>query len=70
MILNNKVYDVLKWVAMVFLPAFTTFFGVIGATCNIPHTQEILTIMVAFDTFLGSLLGISSTMYKKQKGDE
>lgn len=63
--LSNKVYDVLKWIALVFLPAFTTFYGVLGATINLPYTQETLTILVASDTFLGALLGISSATYSK-----
>lgn len=62
--LSNKTYDILKWIAQIFLPALTTFYGVIGATCNIPYVQETLTIMVAFDTFLGALLGISNKAYK------
>lgn len=65
--MSNKVYDVLKWIALVFLPAFTTFYGVVGATCGIPYTQEALTIMVAFDTFLGGLLGISNIQYNKKE---
>lgn len=67
--INDKLYDVLKWIALVFLPAFTTLYGVIGATCNIPYTQEVLTILVAFDTFIGSLLGLSSRTYNKEKTD-
>lgn len=63
--MSNKTYDILKWISLVFLPAFTTLYGVIGTTCNIPYTQETLTIMVAFDTFLGTILGISNVNYKK-----
>jgi len=64
--MSNKVYDVLKWIAQVFLPAFTTFYGVIATTCGFPYTQEALTIMVAADTFLGALLGISAANYNKE----
>lgn len=64
--ISNKTYDILKWVSMVFLPAFTTFYGVIGATCGIPYTQEVLTIMVASDAFLGSLLKISTNNYTNE----
>lgn len=64
--MNNKLYDKLKWIALVGLPALTTFYGVVGATCNIPFTQETLTIAVAFDTMLGAMLGISSNSYKKK----
>lgn len=66
MIMSNKVYDILKWIALVALPALTTFYGVVGATCNVPHTQEVLTIAVAFDAMLGTLLGISTNKYNKQ----
>ena len=66
--LSNKTYDILKWIALVGLSALTAFYGVVGATCNIPHTQEVLTIAVAFDTMLGAMLGISSSTYKK--GDD
>ena len=65
MILSNKVYDILKWIALVALPALTTFYGVVGATCNIPYTQEVLTIAVAFDAMLGTMLGISTNKYNK-----
>jgi len=66
--MSNKTYDALKWIAMVFLPALTTFVGVILNSFNVPGTETILTIMIALDTFLGSLLGISSINYNK--GDE
>jgi len=63
--LSNKVYDVLKWVDLVFIPALIVFYGVLGNTLNIPYTEIVLTIMGAFDVFLGSLLGISSNRYEK-----
>lgn len=63
--LSNKTYDVLKWIALIALPALTTFYGVVGATCNIPFTQEVITIATAFDTMLGAMLGISGKSYNK-----
>lgn len=63
--LSEKTYDILKWIAQVFLPAFTTFLGVVLKCLNVPYTDIILTILVAFDTFLGALLGISSMNYYK-----
>lgn len=65
--MSNKVYDVLKWISLVFLPALITFYGVIGNACNIPYTEIVLTIAVAFNTFLGTCLGISNTNYNKNK---
>lgn len=63
--MSNKTYDVLKWVSLVALPAVIAFYGVVGATCNIPYTEQVLTIAVAFNTMLGALLGISTAKYKK-----
>lgn len=71
--LSNKVYDNLKWIALVFIPALITFYGVVGNVLNIPYTDVVLTIMGAFDVFLGSLLGITSAQYNKnikESGDK
>lgn len=62
---NSKVYDVLRYIAEVALPALTTLYGVIGATCGIPYVQETITIAIAVDTCLGTLIGISNYQYKK-----
>lgn len=67
--MSNKVYDILKWIALTVLPALITFYGVIGTTLNIPYTQETITIATAFDTMLGTILGISSVNYAKKKGE-
>lgn len=65
--MSNKVYDVLKWVALVFLPALTTLVGVILNTFNIECTDIVLTIMTALTTFMGAVLGISNINYKKKE---
>lgn len=67
--LSNKVYDVLKWICLVFLPAAITLFGVIGKTLGLGCTDTVLTIAVAVNTFLGSILGISNVSYKRNLGD-
>lgn len=63
--LSNKAYDILKWIALVALPALIAFYGVVGSACSIPHTDTVLTIAVAFDTLMGSMLGISTKNYNK-----
>lgn len=65
--LSNRLYDVLKWIAVVFLPALITFAGVVMNCFQCPYTDIILTIAVAFDTFLGTILGISTISYNKSK---
>ncbi len=62
---SEQTYDTLKWIAQIFLPAFTTFLGVVLKCFNCQYTDIIITILVAFDTFLGTILGISSKNYYK-----
>ena len=71
MVMNSKVYDVLKWVGRVVLPAIATLWGAISKTWGIPLTTEISTTIMAVDLFLNTLLGIASENYANQvKGQE
>jgi len=63
---SNKTYDILKWIAQIFLPAAITLFGTIGTTLGFEYTQQVLTISIAVDTFLGAILGISTAQYNKE----
>lgn len=60
---ENRVYDTLKWIAMLFLPALATAIRVIFAIWNIPYGEEIAATIVAIDAFLGACLGISNIKY-------
>lgn len=62
--MSNKVYDVLKWMAMLFLPALATLVRVVFAIWQIPYGEQISTTIMAIDAFLGACLGISSIQYK------
>lgn len=66
--MSNKVYDVLKWITLIFLPAFTTFVGIILNTFNIECRDIVVTIMTAFTAFLGTVLGISNINYNNKEG--
>lgn len=65
--MSDKVYDVLKWIALVFLPALTTLTGVILNSFDVGCTDIVLTIMTAVTTFMGTILGISNMNYNKKK---
>ena len=64
--MSNKVYDVLKWITLVFLPALTTLTGVILNCFSVSCTDTVLTIMTAVTTFMGAVLGISNINYNKK----
>lgn len=63
--MSNRLYDFLKWISLVFLPALITFGGVLLNVFAVDKAEMILTIAVAFNTFLGSILGISNYNYIK-----
>lgn len=69
--MSNKVYDILKYIALIFLPALTTFVGVVLQCFNVSCADIVLTIMTAFDVFLGTVLQISNYNYNSnlKKGE-
>ena len=63
--LSNKCYDVLKWIAQLFLPAFGTLYFALSTIWGLPYGEEVVGTVTAADVFLGVILGISSSNYKK-----
>lgn len=64
--MSNKVYDILKWIAQIVLPALGTLYFALASIWGLPYGQEIVGTITAIDTFLGALLGISSAQYRRQ----
>lgn len=65
MIIPSKVYDVLKWVCMIVLPAIATLWFTLGKVWGFPYLGEIEATIVAIDTFLGAILGVSAIQYNR-----
>lgn len=63
--LSNKVYDVMKWIAMYLLPALGTLYFALASIWGLPYGEQIVGTITAVDTFLGVILGISTMQYKK-----
>ena len=61
----NKLYDVLKWITMVALPAITTLWLTLASIWGFPYAEPIGATLGAITVFLGALLGISSITYAK-----
>ena len=64
--LDNKVYDILKWVALVVLPAIATLYTALAGVWGLPFAEEIPTTITAIDLFIGALLGVSTAKYNKE----
>ena len=69
MTLNDRVYDILKWVAILFLPALAILIRTVFAIWNIPLGEQISDTITALQVFLGAILGVSSIRYKEIKED-
>lgn len=67
--LNNRLYDILKWIALIVLPAIATLYGALAPTWGWPYAEQIVYTITAIDTFLGTILGISNLQYKAGGGD-
>lgn len=67
--MTNKTYDILKWIAMYFLPALGTLYFALAGIWHFPYGEEIVGTITAVDTFLGVLLGISKAQYDKQEAE-
>lgn len=64
MVLSNKAYDVLKWVAQLLLPALATLWITLAKIWGLPYGTEIGATLTGIDLFLGAILGISSAKYE------
>lgn len=67
MIMSDKIYDILKWVALIFIPALGTLYFALSAIWGLPYGEQIVGTLTAVDTFLGALLGISTYQYNKEE---
>lgn len=63
---SNKTYDVLKWVAQILLPALGTLYFSLAQIWGLPYGEQIVGTITVIDTFLGVILGISTSNYNKQ----
>lgn len=65
--LNDKVYNILKWITIMFLPALGALYFTLSKIWGLPYGGEITGTIAAIETFLGAILGISTYQYNKSK---
>ena len=66
MILPDKLYDALKWITLVAIPALSTAFVGFASIFGWPYADEVAKASVVVCTLLGALLGISTAQYNKE----
>ena len=65
--LPDKVYDILKWICMICIPALATAYVGLAAICGWPYADAIAKTAAVVCTLIGALLGISTAQYNKDK---
>lgn len=65
--LSNKVYDVLKWIGLLFCPALATFVGVVGKVWGLSNVDAVVTTINALGVFIGAIIGVSHGVYYRTK---
>lgn len=62
--LNDKLYDILKWITLVVIPALTTAYVGLSAVWGFPYADAIAKTSAVICTLLGAILGISTAEYR------
>lgn len=65
--LKDSVYDVLKWIVMIVIPAMTTAYVGLAAVWGWPLAEPIAKTSAIICTLMGAILGISTAQYNKEK---
>ena len=68
--MSNKIYNVLKWIAMIVLPALATLYLGLSNVWGLPYGEEVSTTITLVNTFLGTVLMISTNQYNKRVDSE
>lgn len=64
--LNNKTYNVIKWIVLTVLPALSVLVGVLGKAYGWEGTDLAVITLNAVTVFLGAITGYSAVSYNKE----
>lgn len=63
--LNDKLYNILKEIAQIWIPALATLYFALAEIWGFPYGSEVVATLTAVDAFLGAVLKISTYNYTK-----
>lgn len=69
MTISNKLYDQLKFIAQILLPALGALYFALAQIWHLPKAEEVVGTITVIDTFLGVVLGLSANTYVKSGAD-
>ena len=65
--MSNKVYDILKWISVIVVPALVLLINTLGSIWVWQHTTEISMTISALGVFIGAIIQVSSAKYSKEQ---
>ena len=65
-LIPDRLYDILKWVAIIVMPALSTFIVGLGGIWSLPYAGQTAATVTAVGVLLGAFLGLSSVKYNNQ----
>ena len=68
--LKDSVYNFLKWICLIVLPALSVLYGTLAGIWNFPFATQIPLTIDSIDVFLGALIGVSQINYNKEGGND
>ena len=68
--LPSGLYDILKWVGLIFCPAAAVFYGVVGPLWNWPAVDAVVVTINAAGVLIGALIGASAVTAKAVPEDQ
>lgn len=69
LLLNDKIYNILKWVAQLLLPALGALYFALSTIWGLPYGEQVVGTITAIDAFLGAILGVSTAAFNKTGKD-
>ena len=68
--MSNEVYDILKFIAQIVLPAAGTLYFALAGIWGLPYGEQIVGTITAIDAFLGAVLKVSTDTYYAERGKD
>ena len=59
-LIPSRVYDILKWLGLIVLPALSLFVGTVGPAWGWTHVDAIVITLNALGILAGALIGVSA----------
>lgn len=68
--LSNRAYDIIRWIADLFLPALGALYFALSQIWGFPYGEQIVGTIAAMTAFLDAILAVSKSQYNKAKANE